>query len=112
MAEAATAAAARFLIDRAIRDRHGNVTRWGTFTPNMIGPFIIVAIVGRPWPGAPLPTGFCAAPTTYSTFSCAMLRLTEDGSLINRVLNVLGSVGAVVAATLLGGALAGGWIRV
>jgi fluoride exporter len=100
----------RYLTDLLVQSRHDTVFPWGTWTVNMVGSLILGAVAGAVSGGAPLwlltliGTGFCGALTTFSTFGFETLRLIEDGSVLEAVLNA--------ATSLLIGlvACAGGWV--
>ena len=81
---AAVGAPLPYLTDRAVQRRHDPLFPWGTFTVNVIGSFILGAVVGAARAGAASPqvqlglaVGFCGALTSYSTLSYETLRLTE-----------------------------------
>lgn len=115
---AALGAPARFLTDRWVQSRHDSVFPWGTLTVNVIGSFILGAVVGGvdsgAFPdavGALVGLGFCGALTTYSTFSYETVRLVEEGSSLYAVVNALGSLALGLTAAWAGmsavGALVG-----
>jgi CrcB protein len=100
----------RYLTDLLVASRHDTVFPWGTLSVNATGSLVLGAVAGAVSGGAPLwlatlvGTGFCGALTTFSTFGFETLRLIEDGSVLEAVLNV--------AVSLLIGfvACAGGWV--
>ena len=100
----------RYLTDLFVQSRHDTVFPWGTLTVNAAGSLVLGAVAGGVSVGGPawmlplLGTGFCGALTTFSTFGFETLRLVEEGSLVEGLLNVLASllVGFV--------ACAGGWV--
>ncbi len=99
----------RYLTDLLVQSRHDSVFPWGTLSVNAAGSLILGAVAGAVSGGAPgwlltlLGTGFCGALTTFSTFGLETVRLAEDGSVLEAVLNA--------GASLLIGmvACAGGW---
>ena len=99
----------RYLTDLLVQSRHDSVFPWGTLSVNAAGSLILGAVAGAFSGGAPgwlltlLGTGFCGALTTFSTFGLETVRLAEDGSVLEAVLNA--------GASLLIGmvACAGGW---
>lgn len=106
---AALGAPARYLVDRWIQTRHDSVFPWGTLTVNVVGSFVLGALVAAaagaavsPQVLAALGAGFCGALTTYSTFGYETLRLASEGSVRYAVLNALGTVLAGLAAAALG----------
>lgn len=106
---AAVGAPARYLVDRWIQTRHDSVFPWGTLTVNVVGSFVLGALVAAaagaavsPHVLAALGAGFCGALTTYSTFGYETLRLASEGSVRYAVLNALGTVVAGLAAAALG----------
>jgi CrcB protein len=111
---AAVGAPTRYLLDRWVQSRHDSVFPWGTLTVNVVGSFLLGALLGIAGSGrippavtAGLGVGFCGALTTYSTFGYETLRLAADGSVRYAVLNAVGSLAAGLAAAALG-LLAGG----
>jgi CrcB protein len=110
VAGAVVGAPLRYLTDLLVQSRHDTVFPWGTLTVNVAGSLILGAVAGAVSGGAPgwlltlVGTGFCGALTTFSTFGFETLRLVEDGSVLEAVLNSMVSllVGLV--------ACAGGWV--
>ncbi|HEY6796064.1 MAG TPA: fluoride efflux transporter CrcB [Kineosporiaceae bacterium] len=101
----------RYLTDLLVQSRHDTVFPWGTLTVNAAGSLVLGLVAGAVSSGgAPawlltlVGPGFCGALTTFGTFGFETLRLIEDGSVLEAVLNV--------AASLLVGfvACAGGWV--
>lgn len=111
---AALGAPVRFLVDRWVQDRHGSVFPWGTFVVNVVGSFLLGAVVGGAAAGG-LPqavvtavgTGFCGALTTYSTFSFETVRLVESGSSGYAAANAALSLAAGLVAALAGAGAVG-----
>jgi CrcB protein len=106
----AVGAPLRYLADLMIQARHDSVFPWGTFTVNMVGSFILgvtaAAVAAASLPGWVLTlvgTGFCGALTTFSTFGFETVRLWEDGSWLEGLLNAAASLAVGLAAC------AGGW---
>jgi len=98
----------RYLTDRWFQARHDSVVPWGTFTVNVVGSFILGAVVGTQASGAAaalLGAGFCGALTTYSTFGYETVRLAEDGAYRHAAAYVLGSIVVGLGAAFLGVAL-------
>lgn len=117
VAGAAVGAPVRYLTDRFLQARHGSVFPWGTLTVNAVGSFLLglltvaasrYGISGSAMAvlGTGLGTGFCGALTTYSTFSYETVRLVQDGAWGYATANVLGNLGAGLAAAGCGAALA------
>lgn len=99
MLGAAVGAPSRWLLDQAVQSRHDSVFPWGTWTINVLGSLLLGVILGLAHTGhasaeavALLGTGFCGGFTTYSTFSYETVRLLQEGSRFEAVLNVLASV--------------------
>lgn len=98
----------RYLTDRWFQARYDSVLPWGTFTVNVVGSFVLGAVVGARAFGAPaalLGAGFCGALTTYSTFGYETVRLAEDGAHRHAATYVLVSIVAGLGAAFLGVAL-------
>jgi fluoride exporter len=99
----------RYLTDRFVQARHDTVFPWGTLTVNVVGSLVLGAVASAVSGGAPawlatlVGTGFCGALTTFSTLGYETLRLVEEGSVLESVLNA--------AVSLLAGfvACAAGW---
>jgi CrcB protein len=100
----------RYLADLLVQSRHDTVFPWGTLTVNAAGSLILGAVAGAVSGGAPLwlltlaGTGFCGALTTFSTFGFETVRLVEDGSLLEAVLNA--GVSLLIGMV----ACSGGWV--
>lgn len=109
---AAVGAPLRYLVDHAVRTRHGGAFPWGTLLVNVVGSAVLGALAGV---GSALPqplavllgTGFCGALTTYSTFGYETMRLVETRAYGHAVGNVLVSVVVGVGAAVGTFALAG-----
>jgi CrcB protein len=102
----------RYLTDLLVQARHDSVFPWGTLTVNVTGSLILgglaaaVANAGAPtWLMTLAGTGFCGALTTFSTFGFETVRLVEDGSWIEALVNVTVSPAAGLAAVVAGWAL-------
>ncbi|MDE3724618.1 fluoride efflux transporter CrcB [Nocardiopsis sp. N85] len=109
-------AAARYLVDHAVKARADTPFPWGTLTVNVLGCAILGVLTGLSAHGGvpeavrlTLGVGLCGALTTYSTFSYETLTLAEAGERRAAVVNVLVSVAAGVGALLGAAALAGSW---
>ncbi len=93
IAGAVLGAPLRYLTDLLVQSRHDSVFPWGTLTVNAAGSFVLGAVGGAVSGGAPgwlltlVGTGFCGALTTFSTFGLETVRLAEDGSVLEAVLN-------------------------
>lgn len=105
MAGAAVGAPTRWLLDRFVQRRHDSVFPWGTFTINVLGSLLLGLVLGA---GASadlvafVGTGFCGGFTTFSTFGYETVRLVEDGSSRQALLNVAASLAAGLAAATVG----------
>jgi CrcB protein len=102
----------RYLTDLFIQARHDSVLPWGTLTVNVIGSLVLgavassVANAGAPaWLLTLAGTGFCGALTTFSTFGFETVRLVEDGSWVEALVNVLLSVSVGMVAVVAGWAV-------
>jgi CrcB protein len=112
----AVGAPLRYLTDLLVQARHDSVLPWGTLTVNVVGSLIVGVIAGSvTHAGAPVwlltlvGTGFCGALTTFSTFGFETVRLIEDGSWLEALVNVVASVAAGMLAVSVGWALTG-WV--
>lgn len=99
----------RYYTDRAIQSRHDSVFPWGTLTVNVAGSLVFGVLAGGALAGgvseavlAAAGVGFCGAFTTYSSFGYETLRLTESGSRLYALLNILLSLTAGLVAAWLG----------
>jgi CrcB protein len=105
----AVGAPLRYLTDLFVQSRHDSVFPWGTLTVNLAGSLLLgglasaVVNAGAPtWLLTLLGTGFCGALTTFSTFGFETVRLVEDGSWLEALLNVTVSVVLGLAAVAAG----------
>jgi CrcB protein len=108
---------ARYLLEGWILRLTGPAFPWGTLTVNVLGSFLIGAILQvaltvegfSPTLRLALTTGLMGGFTTYSTFNYETLLYFEDGARWLGVLNLGGTVlSCLVAGTL--GVLAGRWL--
>ncbi len=113
MVGAALGAPLRYLADLAVQSRHDTLLPWGTLTVNVVGSFLLglvagaVAVADLPaWTLTLVGTGFCGALTTFSTFGFETVRLMEEGSMLEALVN---AVGSLLVGLL---ACAGGWALV
>ncbi|MEV0134358.1 fluoride efflux transporter CrcB [Dactylosporangium sp. NPDC050688] len=103
----AVGAPARYLTDRALKDR----APLGTLIVNVAGSALLGILIGA---GGALPatvttlvgTGFCGALTTYSTFSLETLMLVEAGRARRAALYVTASLALGLTAAAAGFAAA------
>jgi CrcB protein len=105
----AVGAPLRYLTDLVVQARHDTVFPWGTLTVNVAGSLLLgglasgVSNAGAPaWLLSLAGTGFCGALTTFSTFGFETVRLVEDGSWVEALMNVAASVGLGLAAVTAG----------
>lgn len=107
-------AAARFVVDGAVRSRWTRTFPLATLVVNVSGSFLIGLLTGAhlfhglgPTWLAVAATGFCGGYTTFSTAMVETVRLVEAGEVRRATANVLGSLLLCVAAASLGvGAMA------
>lgn len=104
----AAGSGARYLVGLWAAQRFGASFPYGTLIVNIVGCFVIAALMqaalSMNWPGtlrSALTIGFVGGLTTYSSFNFETLRLIEEGTPATAMLNV--------AMTLAGGAAAG-WL--
>lgn len=102
---AAVGALARYLLDQAVARKWESAFPWGTWVINVSGSFVLGLITGlslhdglSPHIVTVLGTGVCGGYTTFSTFNFETIRLTEDGSLVGAVGNIVGSIAAGLLA--------------
>lgn len=112
MLGAALGAPARWLLDQAIQTRRDRVFPLGTLTINVTGSFLLGLILAAAATGhvsaafvAFAGVGFCGGFTTYSTLGYETIRLAEDGSGREALLNVTASLALGMTA-----AVAGWWL--
>jgi CrcB protein len=104
---AAVGAPLRYLVDRAVQNRHDSLFPWGTFAVNVTGSLILGVLAGAA-DGAPgavmelLGTGLCGALTTYSTFGFETIRLIEERAGFYAVVNVVAGIIAGLGAAFAG----------
>jgi fluoride exporter len=105
----AVGAPLRYLTDLFVQSRHDSVFPWGTLTVNLAGSLLLGGLASAVVSGAAptwlltlLGTGFCGALTTFSTFGFETVRLVEDGSWLEALLNVTVSVVLGLAAVAAG----------
>jgi CrcB protein len=106
-------APARYVLDTVISERVRGPFPWGTFVVNVSGSLLLGFLTGLGlYHGFPstaktvLGTGFLGAYTTFSTFTYETSGLLQEGSRLEALVNVAGSVVAGVAAAAAGLALA------
>jgi CrcB protein len=105
---------ARYLVAHWIGERYGSSFPYGTLVINVSGSFIIglflilstERFLVHPHWRLFFAVGFLGGYTTFSTFSFESLALIQNGYWLLALLNMIGSVGLGLAATLCGVALA------
>jgi len=105
MIGAAVGAPSRWALDRFVQSRHDSVFPWGTFTINVLGSLLLGFILGARVPAEVallLGTGFCGGFTTFSTFGFETVRLAEEGSRAESLVNVGASMAVGMAAAFAG----------
>ena len=103
----ALGACARSLLDTRVRSRWPGPLPWGTLLVNVLGSFVLGALVGL---GSRLGgsaylllgTGFCGALTTFGTFANDNLRLLEERRGGRAAANVALTLAAGIGAAALG----------
>jgi CrcB protein len=106
-------AVSRYLLDQAVTRNRASAFPAGTWIINITGSFVLGLLTGlaahhglSPHVVTVVGTGVCGGYTTFSTFSYETLRLTEDGTGLVAVGNVVGSLAAGLGAAALGLGLA------
>jgi CrcB protein len=105
------AAAARFLMDRAVGVHLGSRFPFGTLIVNLLGSFMLGLLVGVSLSGETLLIAGTATIGSYTTFSTWMLeshRLFEDGQAYEMLANLAMSLIVGLGAVTLGRALGAG----
>lgn len=111
----ALGAVCRYLLDAYVAERVESAFPFGTFVVNVTGSFALGLLTGlalyhglSTTPKVVLGTGFVGAYTTFSTFAYETVRLFEDGSNFEALLNAGASAcaGLLAAAAGLGAAAA------
>lgn len=112
MIGAAVGAPTRWLVDQYVQTRHDSVFPWGTLVINASGSFALGALQAGAVSGVVSSTamvlagtGFCGGFTTFSTFGYESVRLMQEGSGRQALLNVVGSVAVGLVAAVAGWAL-------
>jgi CrcB protein len=106
----AVGAVARYMVMVGVARLWGSAFPWGTLTVNVVGSFVlgalieILALVWSPGEGvrALLVVGMLGAFTTFSTFSLDVVTLYERGALAAAAAYVIASVVLSVAALFAG----------
>ncbi|CEP68116.1 Putative fluoride ion transporter CrcB [Moorella glycerini] len=90
----------RYALGQALSARSRGNFPTGTLIINLTGAFLLGLLLGTPASAhrfgtsltLALATGFLGAYTTFSTFSYEVVRLLEDGEVINALTYLLGSI--------------------
>jgi CrcB protein len=109
----ALGAVARYVVDGVVQDHFGDAFPWGTWVVNVTGAFLLGVLTRLVLyhslgdaPRAVLGTGLVGGYTTFSTFAYETVRLAEDGSRFEAVLNAAANTTVALAAAAAGLALA------
>jgi fluoride exporter len=109
----AVGAASRYLVDGFVQDRVEGAFPWGTWVINVSGSLVLAFLTGlalydglTDTPKVVIGTGFIGAYTTFSTLMFESVRLYEDGSRYESLMNAAGSLAAGLAASAAGLAIA------
>ncbi|MBL0887808.1 fluoride efflux transporter FluC [Myceligenerans indicum] len=114
----AVGAAARFMLDGAVRTRSHGPFPWGTFTVNVLGSLAIGVVAGlvlfggfedgdvASWRLA-LATGLCGGFTTFSTAMVETVRLARSNRVRVALISTVGTLAATVVAVAAGIAVVG-----
>ncbi|MEH3155884.1 MAG: fluoride efflux transporter CrcB [Gordonia paraffinivorans] len=99
----------RFVVDSEVKARFAPRFPWATVGINISGSFVLGVLAGAVVFGSAsaewqtvLGTGFCGGYTTFSTASVETVRLTQARRHGAALANLLGTLGASVAACALG----------
>ncbi|WP_026550482.1 fluoride efflux transporter CrcB [Arthrobacter sp. Br18] len=102
-------AAARFLVDGAVRERVGGTFPLGILLINVTGSFFLGVLAGLALRGdlaqgahVVAGTGFLGGFTTFSTASLDTVRLIRSGNYLAALAYALGTAGAALAAAAVG----------
>jgi CrcB protein len=106
----ALGALARYGLDGLVSRRAPGAFPWGTFAVNVSGSLVLglaftlltERLTVDPWLRSALTIGFLGAYTTFSTLSLESYRLFADGATGLALANMLGSMGAGLAAVYAG----------
>ena len=105
---AAVGAPLRYLANHWVRERTGATPPAGTLVVNVVGSFVLGALVGSGATGAPLALvgiGFCGALTTFSTLALEVWDAMADGRRVHATAIVALSLVLGIGAATLGWAL-------
>lgn len=113
-AAGALGAASRHLLESFVNRHWGDAFPWGTFVVNVLGCFMLGALVGifahrlgvPLWVQAAATVGFLGAFTTFSTYILQIYRSTSTGHLAVAFANAFGSIAAGLVALYVGIVLA------
>lgn len=100
----------RFALNEAISNRFGRAFPWGTLSINVIGSFLIGALVVlllERWEVSPavrlgLMVGVLGGFTTFSSFSLEVVNLMQNGAFLRAMTYVAASVTACILAAAAG----------
>ncbi len=118
MAGASIGAVLRWIVARIAQERLGTRFPWGTLTVNVVGSFVLGALMAAAASGSVAPAvvtavgvGVCGGFTTFSSFSYETVRLGEDGpsgrarGLVNVGVSLLAGLAAVAVGWSAGSSL-------
>lgn len=104
-------AAARFVVDGAIRHRWGSTFPWATLTVNVTGALLLGVVTGVVLAGGPgtlaavVGVGVCGGYTTFSTASFETVRLVQQRRPWAALVSAAGNLGLTAGAAAAGLAL-------
>jgi len=112
-AAAAAGAVCRYLLDAVVQAQHERDFPWGIFVVNVSGSLLLGLVTGlgthhglAGTVASVVGIGFAGGYTTWSTYIWDSLSLVTSGERSAAVLNLLGSLGACLAAAAAGFGLA------